>query len=156
MKLIPLTHGKFAMVDDADYRSLNQWTWNLFAIGNVEYARRTVRGGVVLMHIQIFGSKFIDHQDRNGLNNQRDNLRPATKSQNGANRGLPVQNTSGFKGIHWNDRRGRWCAEITCQYKKYSLGRFKILTDAARAYDEAAVRFFGEFAKTNKSLGLLP
>jgi hypothetical protein len=97
MKLIPLTQGKFAMVDDADFDWLNQWNWQANLIKGIWYATRGIRepkiargiyGKVVRvsMHRVILDLKdrweLGDHLDGNGLNNQRSNLRKATNSQN--------------------------------------------------------------------------
>ncbi len=160
VKLIPLTQGKFAIVDAADYESLSKHKWCAWTPdGKTFYAKR---GGAIngkefteFMHVVVFGSKNVDHKDGNGLNNRRLNLRQCTKSQNGANRGLPSNNRSGFKGVYWFKPMRTWKARLTCQRKEHHLGYFKNPSDAARAYDACAILFFGEFAKTNQSLGLL-
>lgn len=90
-----------------------------------------------------------DHRNLRRSDNRWDNLRESTRSQNMGNAGVRVTNTSGFKGVWWDRARGKWSAEITVKYKKYSLGRFLSATDAARAYDEAALKHFGEFARLN-------
>lgn len=160
MKLIPLTHGKFAMVDDADYDYLSQWKWQAYrSSGSVDtwYAlRQTADRQTVLMHTLVFGSKYPDHIDRNGLNNQRSNLRPASKSQNGANSKVKKNNKSGFKGVWWYKPYGEWTAMVMCNGKRHFLGYFSDAVEAARAYDAAANKLFGDYAATNKSLGLLP
>lgn len=154
MKQIPLTRGLFALVDDADFYWLNQWKWTAQATERgVWYAVRMVpskgkrRQAAIKMHCQIMGSVWIDHKDCDGLNNQRHNLRPATNSQNQANR-RPNKNTrSGFKGVSWND--DSWMARIQVNGKRHFLGEFPTSTQAAIAYDEAAIKYFGEFARVN-------
>ena len=91
----------------------------------------------------------IDHIDRNGLNNQRNNLRDSTRSQNNANRGLNKNNTSGYKGVCWNKQKQKWHARIRVNYKYVQLGLFDNIKDAARAYNKAALKYFGEFAWLN-------
>ena len=91
----------------------------------------------------------IDH--RNGLkdDNRIGNLRLATKQQNAANSKVRSDNTSGFKGVTLNTRVGRWVAQIHVGGKNIGLGYFRHREDAARAYDAAAIKHFGEFALTN-------
>jgi predicted Zn-ribbon and HTH transcriptional regulator len=101
------------------------------------------------MHQLIAGSRNVDHVDGNGLNNRRSNLRPATKSQNGANARKNPGKTSRYKGVFWDRERSAWQAKIMVNRKALSLGRFASEEDAALAYDLAAREAFGEFALTN-------
>jgi len=93
----------------------------------------------------------IDHEDRNNLNNQRLNLRYATQSQNGANRGPQRNNRSGYKGVHWDTERQKWSAHIKVDQKVIQLGRFIDISDVANAYDKASIKYFGPFAHQNKA-----
>ena len=88
----------------------------------------------------------VDHWDRRTRNNRRRNLRPATRSQNGANRIAYKNNKSGYKGVYL--RNGRYCARIQINKKSYWLGQYDTAVEAAAAYDWAA-RDFGEFARFN-------
>jgi hypothetical protein len=156
VKKIRLTQGKVALVDDADFAWLNQWKWCAWTPdGKNFYAKRGTDRDQFLMHIAIFGAKGVDHRDRNGLNNQRCNLRPATKSQNGANRGPNKNNSSGFKGVHWFSPMQKWRARIMVGRKEKHLGYFKDPVLAALVYDLAAIHYFGQYSKTNQSLGLV-
>jgi len=164
MKQIPLTQGQFALVDDEDFEFLNQWKWcaqnswdktRFYAVRHIkgEPPRRQKR---LFMHRVLMGiddKLFGDHKDGNGLNNQRFNLRPATNGQNLANCGKYRTNTSGFKGVTWHQKH--WRAEIRINKIKTFIGHFDDKLDAARAYDLLAVSTFGEFAKTNRAMGLL-
>ena len=94
-----------------------------------------------------FAPTYIDHIDMDKLNNKIENLRPATKSQNGFNRCKPVHNKSGYKGVSWNKERQKWDAEITFNKQRIRLGRFSDVKRAAQAYAEAAARYHGEFAR---------
>jgi len=125
------------------------------------YARARTRVGgrnckKVLMHRLIMNAQpteDIDHHDGNGLNNRRRNLRPATVSQNLGNmRRLRSDGSSGFKGVHFVRKLGKWQARIQSQGKRVSLGCFATKELAAQAYDEAAKRIFGEFAATNAEM----
>lgn len=158
MKTIPLTKGKEAVVDDEDYDYLMQWEWHFaagkYAASDTRNASRTV-GAYRYMHelvLQRAGfspTVEVDHDDGDGLNNQRLNLRESTHSQNLANRGPQLNNTSGYKGVTWDKARGKWQASIKVRGQRLNLGRFEMKIDAARAYNEAALQHFGEFAYLN-------
>ncbi|MCA9330814.1 hypothetical protein KC957_02095, partial [Candidatus Saccharibacteria bacterium] len=75
------------------------------------------------------------------------NLRFATRSQNQANKGLPSNNTSDYKGISW--RKGKWEARIQYKGSRLYLGRFERAEDAALAYDVASRQLYGDFAGCN-------
>lgn len=152
MKTIELTQGKVALVDDEDFDYLNQWNWCATSRKNRRrwYACRRDGSQMLFMHVVISGIKGADHKDNDGLNNQRNNLRPANASQNGGNRGKGVgKKTSKFKGVCWDKSKNKWMASIHFNYKGIFLGRFHKEKDAALAYDAAARKYFGEFAKTN-------
>lgn len=158
-KRIPLTQGKFAIVDDDDYEWLMHYTWSFNVVRNrrtVGYARTTVkradRHKTVMMHRLILEAppgKQVDHINGNGLDNRRANLRLATASQQQQNRALGKNNTSGYKGVGWWPRQRRWHASIQYHGEIIHLGYFKSKEAAARAYDRAARKYFGEFAYTN-------
>jgi hypothetical protein len=150
---IPLTQGKFALVDVID-RELGDVTWTAYRdrYGHF-YAFRAVNKTRVLLHrivakraSIIGGAEEVDHKDGNGLNCRRHNLRPATDTQNAQNRCTPRTNTSGVKGVIWNKRLGKWNAQISANGRRHWLGTFVALIDAASAYRHAAVRLHGEFA----------
>ena len=95
-------------------------------------------------------AEMIDHRDGNGLNNRHTNLRPATDSQNQANKRKPKNGvTPSFKGVFWHGRDMKWAARIRVNGKRKYLGYFHSEVEAARAYDAVALLHFGEFAKLN-------
>lgn len=104
---------------------------------------------IIWLHVHGFIPKsHIDHIDGNPSNNRLANLRPATPSQNQANRRLGKNNSSGIKGVCWDRQRHKWSAEVMVNRRKVHLGRFDHLEDAAAAYKNAAHKYFGEFART--------
>lgn len=158
MKEIPLTRGKVALVDDADFEGLSRFKWYAHKGTRTWYAHRNrqLNAGkqtTVLMHRQILGAvpgKEVDHRDGNGLNNQRCNLRLCEHAENGHNRCRKMAGgSSRYKGVSWNKRLGKWRADISVNWCQKYLGLFSDEGDAARAYNAAAVQFYGEFAALN-------
>jgi hypothetical protein len=161
MKVISLTQGKVALVDDVDYAWLSRFKWyaNKCTLKTrvIWYAMRTTSRNVrprrtFLMHREIAavdGLLDVDHHDGDGLNNQRYNLRPATRSQNFQNRRKEPGKTSEFKGVSWHRRAQKWTVQIGVNGQHKYLGLFEDEVEAARVYDRAAEQYFGEFALTN-------
>lgn len=89
-----------------------------------------------------------DHINQDKLDNRRYNLRPATFSQNGCNQGVQKNNTSGYKGVFWN--QGKWMTQIKVDGKVIYLGYYDDPKEAARAYNKAALKYHGEFAVLNE------
>lgn len=151
------------MVDDEDYDFLNQWKWQAgITLDRNIYAQRTQRiNGIrkqVAMHrvlMKVTKSESIDHIDRNGLNNQKANLRIADISQNGANSSRSKNNTSGFKGVTWHNAAKKWMAQIEVNRHHSYLGLYDDPKEAASVYDRKALEAWGEFSATNKSMGLI-
>ncbi len=154
MKLIKLTKGLFAQIDDEDFEYLNQFRWYAHKFKNSFYAKRMskkINGKQksIAMHIEIMGFTGIDHADRDGLNNQKYNLRKANKSQNATNIKKRDNLSSIYKGVSWNTRDKKWCAHLGYQNQTLSLGYFDNEKEAAKAYNEKALELFGEFATLN-------
>ena len=95
----------------------------------------------------------IDHRDCNGLNNAIGNLRVSDLSGNKTNCGLRSHNTSGIKGVSWDRCRKKWRADIMAGGHRRALGRFDSIELARAAYDAAALRLHGEFARINTNTG---
>lgn len=152
MKTIQLANNKgIVLVDDEDYKFLNSKKWFLSGV----YARTgyKIKGKSIKkpMHyylIDIPKGYVVDHIDRNGLNYQKENLRAITHHQNLMNRNFKG-GTSKYKGVSLIRKTGKWTATIKFNYKTYHLGNYDDEKDAARAYDEKAKKFFGEFAYLN-------
>lgn len=145
---------KHALVDDDNYDWLNQWRWYCHNRG---YAVRAVgigngRQKAIFMHRLVINTpkrSWTDHIDNNKLNNQKENLRIVTHSQNGMNRKNTKHSTSIFKGVSWDKKRDKWKVGITKNSKRCGLGYFKREEDAGKAYDRKAIELFGEFARLN-------
>lgn len=158
MKLIPLSKtgkknaGKyFATVDDEWYDYLMQWDWCIWSNG---YACRCEKRILIHMHRVVLGltdKKILcDHKDRDKLNNQRHNLRPCNKSQNAQNK-KKKNGSSKYRGVNMRKtmKFTRWYACININGKTLSLGMFKTEIEAAKAYDEAALKNRGDWAELN-------
>ncbi len=157
MKEIPLTQGEFALVDDDMYEDLIRFKWQC-TIRKYAATRIRINGKRVYlsMHRYVMGLKpydplQIDHRDRNGLNNQRSNLRISTQSQNNMNKcKAKKEKSSKFKGVTLNKEDKQWTAYIVKNKKQQHLGYFNTEIEAALAYNKKAQKLFGEFACLNK------
>ena len=155
-KLIRLDKGLFAQVDEEDFEYLNQFRWHAAYGYSCYYAVRTVRAkgkratvGMARVILGLTDPKLAaEHEDRNGLNNRRYNLRIATNQENSINQ-VGCNKTSQYKGVHYDKERGKYIAQIKINYKTTHLGRYSNEMDAAKAYDKKAKEVFGEFAYLN-------
>jgi hypothetical protein len=153
--MVPVGKDRFAYVDDADFDRVMRCGWNPQTTeSRIVYAGNKEVG---LMHRFILGDDApprVDHRDLDGLNNRRENLRPATMAQNACNarkrthrRGKPT--TSRYVGVRLDARTGRWRAAVTVDGKTKDVGYFADEEEAARARDAAARECYGAFARMN-------
>lgn len=166
MKEINISKEQIVLVDDEDFEELSKhkWTANWHKQTRSYRAQREFRRNgrrcVILMHRQIMkvtDPKIqIDHKDGNSLNNQKYNLRSCDDRQNQYNSRKQSNCTSVYKGVFWDKSRFKWIARINIppssnegNGKQKNLGRFKLEIDAAYAYNAAAHKFFGHFARLN-------
>lgn len=160
MKEIKLSLGKVALVDDSDYDVLSKYKWRAFKNGNSYYARMFIyfdnwnKSVPLQMHRIIMGADsdkdIIDHKDCNGLNNQRNNLRLCTRTQNAYNKKKSDNpKSSKFKGVYLSTSENKWRALIQVKNQKISLGKFDDEISAAIAYNKKAIEIHGEFANLN-------
>jgi hypothetical protein len=151
---IKLTQGQRAIIDDCD-ADLMQRKWCYHKCGSdLGYATRTEKGVTIRLHqivagrIGIFG--HIDHKDGNTLNNTRANLRSGSGSRNNQNRRI-CQGTSKYKGVSFCNREGKWRSYIRLPIRQFkSLGYYSSEKEAAKAYNIAAQKYFGEYAVLNE------
>jgi len=154
VKQIPLSQGKFTLVDDSEYEELSKHKWYANRGGKTFYAARTTpllngKRKTLFMHRVILNTprdKQGDHIDGNGLNNQRANLRNCTKDENNRNRhGLDANNTSGYRGVSWDKGTGKFRAFIKIKGLAVHLGSFTTAAEASGVFDQAAKKHYGEF-----------
>lgn len=151
-----LPGGLEALIDEEDQSLVAGYRWRPLTVKTNHYVHAWQGYQHIYMHRLIIGApkgRRVDHRDNNGLNNRRSNLRLATAGQNSANRVADNRKrgtTSRFKGVYWTLRSsGKWAACIHIDGKSYGLGYYLTEDEAAAAYDVAAVRAWGPFAKTN-------
>lgn len=167
MKEIKLTKGFTALVDDEDYDYLMQWKWHVTSSGSkspmkgLYAARGTFKNKetkTFRMHNEIMKppkGMVVDHIDHNGLNNQRDNLRICTPTENRRNQRGFSNKKSKYKGVLIStDKRGKKPhtyikAKIKFNGIAFNLGSFETEEQAARAYDKMAFEHYGGFANLN-------
>ena len=158
MEEIKLTQGKVTQVDDSDYEYLNQWKWYAHKKQSDKtfYAARNIRVDgkqtMQLMHRLIMNTPDhlqVDHKDRDGLNNQRNNLRNVTNSVNTQN--SPSQGKLHYKGVYYM-RKGKYIyirAQVRISGKITHIGYFETEEEAAKAYDKSVLKEYGQDAYTN-------
>ena len=157
---IRLAQPRYAIVDPEDYERLSKYEWEARRARNSPfYAARqdmnpsTRKYQLVFMHreiIEIGEGLFADHINHNTFDNRKANLRPATQTQNNRNRRkFAGQSNSKYKGVYWKKHIKKWVAQIGVNRKVIHLGCFEKEKDAARAYDEGAKKYHGEFASLN-------
>lgn len=145
---IPISKGKVALIDKEDFELVSKHNWYFTG----KYARCGHKPNH-LMHRLIMGiptnGMTIDHINRNGLDNRRNNLRIVTVSQNNINRGISRRNTSGYTGVHWHSRRKKWIAVLQIDKKKIALGIFDTKEEAIKCRKEGEKKHYKEFAIIN-------
>lgn len=156
MKRIQLPGGFTTLIDDEDEALVAGYRWRTLLLPKLRYVHAWHGSQHLYMHRLILGApkgKHVDHRNGDGLDNRRANLRLATPSQNHANGGPNVRKrgkSSRYKGVYWSKHRNTWAAGIHISGKSYFLGHHPTEEAAAAAYDRAAIKTWGEFAKTNE------
>lgn len=151
MKVLITNHE--VLIDEEDFPLLSRFNWVIKPDKHGFYVRAAVwfagKKHNVLMHRLIMGMERheVDHINRNGLDNRKENLRYCIKGRNAWNRVHP--NETGFKGVGFRARRNRYIARIMHEGIREEIGSFKTPEEAARAYDKRARELHGEFAALN-------
>ncbi len=152
------TYGtKEILVDDQDFDWLNQFKWHIWKNKNNFYARKAnasdsnVKDYMHRMILKVTDpTVLIDHKNHNGLDNQRNNIRTCTFQQSQQNRRSEKNSTSKYLGVSYSSERKKWTVGITPpNQKRKALGRFDDEVEAAKVYDAAAAKYFGDFANLN-------
>jgi len=153
MKEINLTRGKTAIVSDHQYERVSKHKWSAVYSRGKWYAQCRINGKLVKLHrflMNVTDSKIeIDHKNSDGLDCRDENMRTCTHAINVRNQAVRHDNAIGLKGVHWMSRNKKYRARIQIDGVRISLGLFANPVDAASAYDEAAKKYFGEYARTN-------
>jgi len=155
---LPLTKGAVAIIDAEDYDRVKHWKWFITSRG---YAGRWItvhadgKAKKRLVHLHRFilseEGMITDHINGNKLDNRKANLRICSNTENIRNmKQRRRNNTSGYKGVSWSKKLGAYRAYIVVDRRQISLGFHKCPKQAALAYNLAALKYYGEFARLNQ------
>lgn len=141
--------GFFALIDDDDVSRVTEYPWHLHKKG---YATANIDGKQVSLHkfiADVPSEQIIDHKNMNRLDNQKNNLRIATFSQNLSNSNPRFGRK--YKGVYEEKHKKfrKFHAQAMVNGKRHSFGRYLTVEEAARAYDEGILKLRGEFARLN-------
>lgn len=161
-KVIDLSKGYVALVDDEDYARLKNYRWSVITGKTLVAAKRNTwtngKGGTAYMHADIMGVKGVDHVSHalmrfKIVDNRKTNLRVATPQENSFNRRKKSGTyTSKYKGVYWKKDKKKYVVDVKAFGKVFRVGSFDDQKEAALAYDAKAVEFHGAFALTNAML----
>jgi len=146
-----VANGKQFIFDSFDLPVVMRYTWHIDSLG---YALTHDKGKMIKLHRLLLKppkNTFIDHIDRNPMNNSRENLRICSTHQNCFNQGLRSDNTTGYKGVQYDKKGNRLVVRIGYKGRRYTIGRFppEKIIEAAKAYNQKAIELFGEYAFLN-------
>lgn len=145
--------NKEVIIDTEDWDRVKQRRWGIHfdpTIDNFYVLWHNSNKEWTSLHNFILNNKWIDHINHNTLDNRKINLRICNNIQNKQNSRIYRNNTSGYKGVTWHKPSSKWISHITINKKYMHLGYFKDKIDAAKVYNEMAIKYFGEFAQLNQ------
>jgi hypothetical protein len=161
VKIIPLTQGKVAKVDDEDVIFLCQWKWHYSASDGYAKTNMHTRNGkrVIGMHRLLQPAlpelyQEVDHINGDKLDNRKSNLRTVTRRQNSLNRPLPKTNKSGYRGVAWNKKTGRWRAIFKFRGKQVHVGYFDDPAEAHKAYLAALPEEMRQYHRKDENIDI--
>jgi hypothetical protein len=147
------------IIDTEDYNKIKDYHWSLslekstnrfYVMSYFKKNNKSIHSLIQRIILDIIDSNFEgDHINHDTLDNRKNNLRKCTTSNNAMNRFINKSNKSGYKGVSWQKDRKKWAAAIKVNYKSINLGRYNNKIDAAKVYNQAALKYFGEFAYLN-------
>ncbi len=166
MKIIEIKSPKYGhhnvILDDEDYDLVIDYKWCVMKDGNTFYAMTKIElkrcngkrvRKYIKMHRMILGvtdkTKVVDHADRNGLNNQRNNIRVCNQMQNSWNQRKRVGASSKYIGVCWSKHRRKWMAFLQIGGITNNIGFYSDEIEAAKARDTKSLELHGEFANLN-------
>lgn len=163
---IQLTKGRKSTLVDADvYCRVSHLTWSEhiakriysyavhFAWDRSRHPRKLVKTKLHRLIMDAPDGLMVDHENGDTLDNRRENLRLATHAQNNRNVVYKkVGAASKYKGVKYHKLQGNWFARIGLNGRSISLGYYETDKEAAEAYDLAAIKYHGEFARTNRQV----
>lgn len=160
--IVPLTRGKVAVVDDVDAEEVGRWNWHAIRINDKWYAQTQTSGPrperrrfclheLVAKLSNKDSEAEVDHENGDGLDCRRSNLRAASASQNQWNKRMQRNNTTGVKGVTLCRRSGRFRASVKANYLTHDLGTFDTLAEAAERVAAKRVELHGAFANHGRS-----
>ena len=156
MKILKINSKKYGinevLIDNEDFERVIQYKWSIHKqLPNKLRVYNFYHGHIHRFILNITNSKIhVDHINGNPLDNRKENLRLCSNKENTKSKNKSKSNTSGYKGVFFIKYRNKcWNARIGIDYKTIHLGYFYTKEDAAKAYNEAAIKYFGEFAKLN-------
>ncbi len=152
-----LPNGDSFFIDTADFPLVSRYKWSRMKNGYFKASLGSREKGHVLLHRLLMNppdDMVVDHINGDKSNCKRSNLRICTQAENSRNASLNKNNICGYKGVYFDPRRKRWYSRIHMG-RTHSLGGFETAEDAALAYDVAAEALHGDFAKGNKTIGLI-
>ena len=155
---VACSDGQEFYIDDDALPFIEQYRWSIDSSSHVTsntYGHR-VHLARLILELSKDDARQVDHISGNPLDNRRDNLRLCTPLENARNRPMRSDNQTGYKGISFRKHENKYIARISpYPGERIFLGRFGTPEEAAAAYDRAAVLYHGEFARTNKMMGVL-